>query len=40
MKMAMKDGQILIREADNVQFTIIKSWGKMKWSRQRLTSNC
>ena len=27
MKMAMKDGQILIREADNVQFTIIKSWG-------------
>ena len=34
MKMAMKDGQILIREADNVQFTIIKSWGKMKWSRQ------
>lgn len=33
MKMAMKDGQILIREADNVQFTIIKSWGKMKWSK-------
>ena len=29
MKMAMKDGQILIREADNVQFTIIKSWGKI-----------
>ena len=23
MKMAMKDGQILIREADNVQFTIM-----------------
>ena len=37
MKMAMKDGQILIREADNVQFTIIKSWGKMKWSRQTQT---
>lgn len=33
MKMALKDGQILIREADNVQFTIIKSWGKMKWSK-------
>lgn len=33
MKMAMKDGQILIRDADNVQFTIIKSWGKMKWSK-------
>lgn len=37
MKMAMKDGQILIREADNVQFIIIKSWGKMKWSRQTQT---
>ena len=37
MKMAMRDGQILIREADNVQFTIIKSWGKMKWSRQTQT---
>lgn len=35
MKMAMKNGRILIREADNVQFTIIKSWGKMKWSRQK-----
>lgn len=34
MKMAMKDGQILIKEADSVQFQIIKSWGKMKWSRQ------
>jgi hypothetical protein len=31
--MALKDGQILIKEADNVQFQIIKSWGKMKWSR-------
>lgn len=33
MKMALRDGQILIKEADNVQFQIIKSWGKMKWSR-------
>lgn len=33
VKMALKDGQILIKEADNVQFQIIKSWGKMKWSR-------
>ena len=41
MKMAMKDGQIMIREADNVQFTIIKSWGKMKWSKanQMLTGS-
>jgi hypothetical protein len=31
--MAMKDGQILIKDADNTQFTIIKSWSKMKWSR-------
>ena len=30
---AMKDGQILIKDADNTQFTIIKSWSKMKWSR-------
>ena len=37
MKMAMRDGQILIREVDNVQFQIIKSWGKMKWSRQAQT---
>ena len=32
MKMAMKEGQILIKDADNTQFTIIKSWGKMKRS--------
>lgn len=31
--MAMKDGQILIKDADNMQFTIIKSWNKMKWSK-------
>lgn len=33
MKMALKDGQILIKEADNMQFSIIKSWNKMKWSK-------
>ena len=33
MKMAMKDGQILIKDADNTQFAVIKSWGKMKWSK-------
>ena len=37
MKMALKDGQILIKEADNIQFQIIKSWGKMKWSRTTQT---
>lgn len=33
MKMALKDGQIFIKEADNNQFLIIKSWGKMKWDK-------
>ncbi|GMO03681.1 hypothetical protein LSA36186_19300 [Lachnoanaerobaculum sp. JCM 36186] len=33
MKMALKNGQLLIKEADSTQFQIIKSWGKMKWSR-------
>ena len=37
MKIAMRDGQLLIKEADNIQFQIIKSWGKMKWSRQTQT---
>jgi hypothetical protein len=37
MKMAMIDGQILIREADSTQFTVIKSWGKMKWNRATQT---
>lgn len=33
MKMAMKDGMIRIIEADVTQSAIIKSWGKMKYSR-------
>ena len=33
MKIALKDGQVLIKEADENQFLIIKSWGKMKWSK-------
>lgn len=33
MKMALKDGQILIKDADNMQFSIIKSWNKMRWSK-------
>ena len=37
MKMALKEGQIFIKEADNVQFQSIKSWGKMKWSRASQT---
>lgn len=34
MKMALQDGIIKIIEADNVQFTIIKSWNKMKWDKK------
>lgn len=33
MKMALKDGQILIKDADNMQFSILKSWGKLRWSK-------
>lgn len=33
MKMALKDGEILIKDVDNMQFTIIKSWNKMRWSK-------
>lgn len=33
MKMALKDGQVLVIEADNVQFQIIKSWSRMRWNR-------
>lgn len=33
MKIALKDGQILIRDANSTQLQIIKSWGKMQWSR-------
>lgn len=33
MKMAMRDGQILIKDADNMQFSILKSWNKMRWSK-------
>jgi hypothetical protein len=35
MKMALAGNTLLIREADNVQFTVIKSWNKMKWNRQK-----
>lgn len=37
MKMALKDTTLFIKEADNVQFTIIKSWNKMKWSKASQT---
>lgn len=34
MKMAMMDGRLYIKEADNSQFMIIKSWNKMRWSKK------
>ena len=29
--MALIENTLLIKEADTVQFAVIKSWGKMKW---------
>lgn len=39
MKMALQGNTLKIIEADNVQFTIIKSWNKLKWDKktQQLT---
>lgn len=34
MKMALQGNTLLIKEADNVQFTVIKSWNKMKWDKK------
>lgn len=36
MRMALKDGQVMIIEADPAQFTMIKSWNLMKWDVKRL----
>lgn len=37
MKMALRGNNLLIKDADSVQFQIIKSWGKMKWSKATQT---
>ena len=34
MKMALQDNTVRIIEADNVQFTVIKSWQKMRWDKK------
>ncbi len=34
MKMALQGNNLLIKEADNVQFAVIKSWNKMRWDRK------
>lgn len=37
MKMALQGSNLLIKDADNVQFTVIKSWNKMKWDKKTQT---
>lgn len=37
MKMALKGDTLLIREADSVQFAVIKSWNKMRWDKKTQT---
>ena len=37
MKMALQGTTLLIKDADNVQFQIIKSWNKMRWDRSTKT---
>ena len=34
MKMALQGTTLRIKDADNVQFTVIKSWNKMKWDKK------
>lgn len=34
MKIALQGNTLLIKEADNVQFAVIKSWNKMRWDRK------
>lgn len=34
MKMALQGTTLRIKDADNVQFTVIKSWSKMRWVKK------
>lgn len=34
MKIALQGNTLLIKEADNVQFSAIKSWNKMRWDKK------
>ena len=34
MKMALQGTTLRIKDADNVQFTVIKSWNKMRWIKK------
>lgn len=33
MKMALKDGKILIKDADSTQGAVIRSWNRMRWNK-------
>lgn len=35
MKMKLDDGYLIIAGCDSTQFSIIKSWNKMKWNKSR-----
>ena len=37
MKMKLQGNILLIKEANNTQFTAIKSWNKMKWDKKTQT---
>ena len=39
MKMAVDGGTLIIKDADNVQFTVIKSWNTMKCETLRGTAD-
>lgn len=33
MKMALKDGKVLIKDADFTQGAVIRSWNRMRWNK-------
>lgn len=33
MKMALKDGKVLIKDADSTQGAVIRSWNRMRWNK-------
>ena len=35
MEIAMKDGELLMRDMDNVQYQLIRNTGKCKWDKQK-----
>lgn len=36
MKMALVGTTLMIKEADQVQFSVIKSWSKMRWDPRKV----